>query len=161
MTEKNYLKKLRSLLHQVSLNIYPDQEEKTYTDIIKKYALIWIKIKEENGGSTQVRYRNSDAYIDLYNLIRRYNTSEEVIKRIYNEELIKIYLHRKNDSKQEPIVRRDNKGVRMGNGYGGNKNMTRYPKKNRPLHVWKKFYEMFPREAELDNWNGKTSTKMK
>ena len=147
------------MLHQVSLHIYPNQVEKTYFDIIKKHALIWLKIKED--GSNSVRYGSSYVYIDLYNIIRQYNISEDIIKQIYKEEQIKLSLHKKFDNKQEPIVRRDNKGVRIGMGFGGNRNMTRYPKKNRSLKVWKKFYEMFPREAELDNWNGKTSSKMK
>lgn len=117
------------MLHQVSLHIYPDSKEKTYFDIIKKYALIWSKIKEDNGGRTGVRYGSSDVYIDLYNIIRRYDISEDVIKKIYHEEQIKIALHRKFDNTQSTIVRRDNKGIRLGNGYGGNKNMTRYPKR--------------------------------
>ena len=40
-------------------------------------------------------------------------------------------------------------------------NSIRYPKKNRSLRTWKKFYAMFPKQAELDGWDGKTSTMKK
>jgi hypothetical protein len=40
-------------------------------------------------------------------------------------------------------------------------NKIRYPKKCRSLRTWKKFYEMFPRQAEIDGWDGKTSIRMK
>ena len=148
------------MLHQASLHIYPKSEEdNSYIGLIKKYAIRWMKLKDE--GVNGVKYQYCYVYIDLYNLIRQYNISEDVIKNIYNEEQIKIALHKKYSNTQTPITRRDNKGVFIGGGYGGNCNMIRYPKKNRPLKVWKTFYEMFPREAELYHWNGKTSSKMK
>jgi len=55
---------------------------------------------------------------------------------------------------------RDNKGVYVGSG-GGNKNKVRYPSKKRSKRTWKIFYEMFPRLAERDGWDGNTSKKMK
>lgn len=42
-----------------------------------------------------------------------------------------------------------------------NFNKIRYPKKARSKRTWKKFYEMFPKQAEIDGWDGKTSNKMK
>jgi len=150
MTEKKYLRKLRNMLSQINLHIYKDSDEKTYIDIIKKYAMKFIKMKEDNDNSG-LKYKLGKIYVDLYNIIKQYNTSEETIKQLYNEEQIKLVLHKRFDYKQNPIVRRDNKGVLIGMGFGGNKNMTRYPKKNRPLKVWKKFYEMFPIEAKKDN----------
>lgn len=55
---------------------------------------------------------------------------------------------------------RDNKGVYVGGG-GSNCNKIRYPKKTRSKRVWKIFYEMFPHLALIDNFNGKTSKRMK
>lgn len=40
-------------------------------------------------------------------------------------------------------------------------NKIRYPKKARSKRTWKKFYEMFPKQAVIDNWDGNTSDKMK
>ena len=70
--------------------------------------------------------------------------------------------------------KRDNKGqfvslsvyqepLRYNNGniYMCRYNKIRYPKKCRSLRTWKKFYEMFPRQAEIDEWDGKTSVRMK
>ena len=61
-----------------------------------------------------------------------------------------------------PRESRDNKGVYVGSGYSKyNANKVRYPSKKRSLRVWKTFYKMFPRLAEKDKWDGKTSIKMK
>lgn len=42
-----------------------------------------------------------------------------------------------------------------------NFNIIRYPKKARSKRTWKMFYEMFPAQAVIDNWDGNTSNKMK
>ena len=58
-------------------------------------------------------------------------------------------------------VNRDNKDdYNYGSG-GSNINSVRYPSKKRNKKVWKKFYKLFPRLAERDDWDGKTSKKMK
>jgi hypothetical protein len=56
--------------------------------------------------------------------------------------------------------RKDNKHIHVGSN-GGNKNKVRYPSKKRSRATWKRFYLLFPRLAEEDNWDGKTSDKMK
>ena len=55
---------------------------------------------------------------------------------------------------------RDNKDIPVGGG-GSNRCMIRYPSKKRNLYTWKKFYKLFPYAAERDEWDGKTSKKMK
>jgi hypothetical protein len=55
---------------------------------------------------------------------------------------------------------RDNKDIHVGGG-GSNQKKVRYPSKKRSLYTWKKFYKLFPILAERDNFNGKTSDKMK
>lgn len=72
------------------------------------------------------------------------------------------------------IETRDNKGqfvnyatyrtpTRYNNGNIDhcNFNKIRYPKKCRSKKTWKKFYEMFPAQAALDNWDGTTSDRMR
>lgn len=67
----------------------------------------------------------------------------------------------KNQYKLKPAKEgRDNKGVYVGTG-GDNWNKVRYPSKKRSKRVWKIFYQMFPRLAERDGWDGQTSKKMK
>lgn len=67
----------------------------------------------------------------------------------------------KNQYKLKPSKEgRDNKGVYVGTG-GDNWNKVRYPSKKRSKRVWKIFYQMFPRLAESDGWDGQTSKKMK
>jgi hypothetical protein len=63
--------------------------------------------------------------------------------------------------KLKPIKEgRDNKGVYVGGG-GSNRNKVRYPSKKRSKRTWKIFYQMFPKIAEKDGWDGNTSKKMR
>lgn len=98
--------------------------------------------------------------LEIADLIKRLALSEAEVAKI-------AYLSRKSKMLNESVYRlkpqkegRDNKGVYVGNG-GSNRNKVRYPKKNRSLRTWKIFYQMFPKKAEQDGWNGKTSNKMK
>jgi len=54
---------------------------------------------------------------------------------------------------------RDNKAIRVGIG-GSNQNKIRYPSKKRSRQIWKRFYTLFPKQAEIDNWDSKTSDRM-
>ena len=93
--------------------------------------------------------------------IRQHDIPEDVVLLVYiNSQNDKQNLHKKM-RKVEKIIKRDNKCIRNVGSLHSNKNTVRYPRKARPLHVWKKFYELFPAYAERDNWNGKTSDKMK
>jgi len=158
MTEKKYLKKLRNLLSQVYL--YSQHSiGKTNIEIIKETAIYWRLVREQNGTTGQ-NYNSSTIYIDLYDIILQYKIPGIIIDNIYKEEKIKISSPHTNFNSQSPIIRRDNKGIHIGN-CGSNCNKVRYPKKNRSLATWKKFYDMFLYYAEKDNWNGKTSNKMK
>ena len=70
-------------------------------------------------------------------------------------------ISRKNVYKLKPIKEgRDNKGVYVGGG-GSNRNKVRYPSKKRSKRTWKIFYQMFPKIAEKDGWDGNTSKKMR
>lgn len=55
---------------------------------------------------------------------------------------------------------RDNKDVLATGNHDGNWSSIRYPSKKRSLSTWRKFYNLFPRVAELDGWDGKTSKRM-
>ena len=69
-------------------------------------------------------------------------------------------ISRKNVYKLAPLKEgRDNKGVYVGNG-GSNRNKVRYPSKKRSKKTWKIFYQMFPKLAEQDGWDGNTSKRM-
>ena len=60
-----------------------------------------------------------------------------------------------NNIEQKPIRDKDN------NIYMCRFNSIRFPKKCRSKRTWKKFYEMFPRQAEIDGWDGKISKRIK
>jgi hypothetical protein len=77
---------------------------------------------------------------------------------------VRFYDARRKLKDQQNIMpkreRKDNKHIHVGSN-GGNKNKVRYPSKKRSRATWKRFYLLFPRLAEEDNWDGKTSDKMK
>lgn len=132
-----------------------------------KYLLYKLKILYYNTTPIE-RINEIMAWENLPNSIRKdatelkllldnTNISQEKINKL-NIETIKS----KNDYNlnQNPIIRRDNKGIYIG-GSGYNKNKVRYPSKKRSLKTWRMFYNMFPYCAKMDNWNGKISDKMK
>ena len=84
-------------------------------------------------------------------------TSEEIREKCYD-----YYFERKKEkvayNKSPQKEGRDNKGVKVGSGQRHG-NTIRYPKLNRSKRVWKIFYSMFPRRAEMDNWDGEKSDK--
>lgn len=45
--------------------------------------------------------------------------------------------------------------------YSGSSTRVRFPSLKRGRSTWKRFYTMFPRIAEEDNWDGKTSNRYK
>lgn len=61
-------------------------------------------------------------------------------------------------SKMPKLPKQDNKGHYHGSGSGGS-NRVRYPSTKRSKRVWRTFYEMFPRYAEIDGWDGEKSSR--
>ena len=102
-------------------------------------------------------YMKREELLELKRLLdTTFVTQQEMIKMSADTYSKKSTMNR---NFQKPILQRDNKGVRIGGG-GSNYFSVRYPSKKRSLRTWKIFYEMFPYEAEKDNWDGKTSDKM-
>ena len=98
---------------------------------------------------------------ELYRLTDELGIDEEMLKVICQ----KYYPHVKaieGQYKKKPVrVRQDNKRViNYGSGSPGH-STVRYPSKKRSRATWKRFYELFPRLAERDGWNGKESKRMK
>lgn len=113
--------------------------------VLKKY---WIE--KENA------IKNSIELIEVGELLGyTLDKIEYDRKYTYSEQLKRTNLYNESPQKEG----RDNKGVYVGSG-GSNKNKVRYPSKKRNKKTWKTFYEMFPRLAITDNWDGNTSDKM-
>ena len=109
---------------------------------------------------------------EIYGMIKSHKMTNMDIKEF--AKTIKNPRERWNAEMKKHKEKRDNKGqfvslsvyqepLRYNNGniYMCRHNKIRYPKKCRSLKTWKKFYEMFPRQAEIDGWDGKTSIRMK
>jgi hypothetical protein len=118
--------------------------------IMVRYYQKWKQIDIENGHER----------CEIYKLASELNISDNELLCMW----IQLYEARR---KQQDLLRgmpkperKDNKNIRVGSN-GGNKNKVRYPSKKRSRATWKKFYLLFPRLAEEDNWDGKTSDKMK
>lgn len=153
MTNKKKYRRLRYLIHKYDICPYLNLELIEYLD---------NKIQNLSG------FDNIDknvskirkAFIEIKKLTIELNISKEEYLKIAKEELRKksiIQEYLKINTLKET---RDNKGVYIGNG-GSNVNTVRYPKKNRSKRTWKIFYEMFPWKSKNDEYNGKTSKRMK
>ena len=143
------LRELRKLLHDLTLPSANTlaQRKMTYSDYIQR---------EANARSNGSRIGH------INDFIKKELISNPEIRLLVEEENQRLN-EKVNDreiARRATQVTKDNQGVYVGGG-GSNRNKIRYPKKNRSLRVWKKFYEMFPDQAELDGWDGKTSNKMK
>lgn len=105
----------------------------------------------------KVRYSNLKR---IFEISKELGLSDEEV-RLKWAEITNERTEQKNSYKGKPIPEgRDNKGIYVGNG-GSNGNKVRYPSKKRPKRTWKIFYQMFPRLAERDGWDGQTSKRMK
>lgn len=153
------LGKLRTLIHNEDILFQFVDMNQYIEHLNKKIAYLETHINEDKKCPKTVKERYF-ALKEIRNLIIDTNISVKELYEIYYDELRK-----KIDSKKSLEINnlketRDNKGVYVGGG-GFNVNMVRYPKKKRSLKVWKIFYTMFPDKAKKDNFDGKTSNKMK
>lgn len=95
--------------------------------------------------------------------IKELNLSNSELKEICKEMERKweLYAHPHRSSQPvHPNRARDNK-VHTTYGYSSTCSRVRFPSLKRGRSTWKRFYEMFPRIAEEDKWDGKTSTRYK
>lgn len=98
---------------------------------------------------------------EFYQLVDELGLDEEMLNLVVRKYYPKAK-SMKNEYKKKPkIERKDNKKViNWGSGSPGHSTI-RYPSKKRSRQTWKNFYKLFPHLAERDNWDGKTSNKMK
>jgi hypothetical protein len=97
--------------------------------------------------------------LKIYKLAEKLKMTDDEMNKLWLEITLKQHRNKfihKQKPKQE---RRDNKDVLVGSGNSWG-NTVRYPSKKRSLSTWKKFYKLFPRLAEADGFDGKTSSKM-
>ena len=118
--------------------------------IMVRFFENWKKIDIESGNERS----------EIFKLASELNIPDNELLCMW----VKLYDARRKLKDQQNIMpkreRKDNKHMCVGSN-GGNKNKVRYPSKKRSRATWKRFYELFPRLAEEDNWDGKTSDKMK
>lgn len=138
--------------------------------LIHKYDM-WYRFADLNFLDQQIAiYANNlddkkckeyyNAYTEIKNIILLLNISKEEYCKLAKDEYKKFLNTNKQLRVNNLKETRDNKGVYVGSG-GSNKNSVRYPKKNRSKKVWKIFYKMFPYRANIDGFDGETSSRMK
>ena len=154
MTQEKKLKKLNSLIHKHFNYISVDRIEKDF-DLIKY-------LDERIVSYSKWMDDKCDAYKKMKKFVIDLNVDKDEFLRMYTNALIKRYTKYealKLDRKAHKETR-DNKGVYVGSG-NSNANKIRYPKKSKSKKTWKMFYQMFPERALLDEYDGKTSKRMK
>lgn len=121
------------------------------------YAVTYKKIKPIEYFN---KHKDYIKHIEILNIVKKYNINDDELLELIlvSEQEYKDYrkLMKTNNCK----INRDNKtDFNFGSGFQGN--VIRYPKKNRSLKTWRNFYKLFPKRAEIDGFNGRTSKRMK
>lgn len=98
--------------------------------------------------------------LEIFQLAEDLGLDELELRKIWYSQRSIRYEREKEYRKKPQKEGRDNKDVYVGSS-GDNRNKIRYPSKKRSRSTWKKFYALFPRVAERDGWDGKSSKKMK
>lgn len=143
-----HLDKWTSVRHCNVMNVWPE----TVTSARQRMELLSASYGEKAAAqSWPARVLEADEIIQELKL-----TKDDVLRYIPKQKYGSSYTYR---AMPKP-PKQDNKQVHVGNG-GSNKNKIRYPKKARSRATWKRFYELFPHVAIKDNWDGKTSDRMK
>lgn len=132
---------------------------KLYTDIENLHVYVNFCIHETALQIAQFN-KNYEILLDLYKRGRELGITNSQLFEFGNN--IRWAKQKRHGAYlKSPILdKRDNKDLRVGTG-GSNKNKVRYPSKKRSIKTWKKFYKLFPELAEKDQFDGKSSLKMK
>lgn len=102
-------------------------------------------------------------WLDIFEQGRKLMLTRDVVCEIYRE-YRDIRHDREMEYSKTPLTeRRDNRKEKVINSRNDTWGQIayRYPKKKRSLRQWRNFYNHFPHLAERDNFNGKTSERMK
>jgi hypothetical protein len=164
MSNRELERELKYLMSQTNLPFAFRFGAKSFGETFSKFKSNKIsEIKDVLEG----KYRYSKYVKDSYtNLKRLFEIADELG---LNEEEIRLKWAEisKNRKAQVELYKRkptregrDNKGVYVGSGGSYKGNTIRYPGKKRSKRTWKIFYQMFPRLAKEDGWDGNTSKKM-
>lgn len=106
------------------------------------------------------KHPNYGNHVEILKIVKDNNISNDELFEFINVAEQEYEDFRKLMSTNNCKINRDNKtDYNYGGGFQGN--VIRYPRKNRSLKTWRNFYKLFPKRAELDCFNGKTSKRMK
>lgn len=148
--EKKIYRKICQLINEIISGHVPMGKSKTEVlELLSRYTdrsisdIIAKEVTVYDLANT-IKLSDADVY-SLYLKLRKESFDRDVPYRIKNH--------------MPKAVNRDNKEICNDKGGGSNRNKLRYPKKNRSKKTWSNFYKLFPWAAEIDGWDGKTSSR--
>lgn len=150
MSDRDKLRRLKHLMYKYYITVY-------YFNGWRKADIEAARQCKEAGEKISSHLAEK---IELYDLAKELNIPDNELCKMWVQIRKQKYERDRIYSQRPQKEGRDNKGVYVGSG-GSNKNSVRYPSKKRSKATWVKFYAMFPYYAEKDNWDGKTSDRMK
>lgn len=160
MNKDKQLRRLKVLVHKHNSTFTPsishvDRTRLNDENFLNEYFDKKISYLESwlNNPKSKIPY---EAFIEIKKIVNDLKISTEEYRKIADSEYLKRTINPQNTYKET----RDNKGVYVGSGES-NTDKIRYPSKNRSKRTWKIFYQMFPRAAKDDDFDGKTSKRMK
>lgn len=156
MTKKDKLRRLNFLMYKNYVNSLSFENSKKQILEIHNEYLKNDKLKSQR----KHHFKAISGFVEIFNLAKELKINDEELQQLWYTRRHQSNKNRDEYKKTPQKEGRDNKNVHVGGG-GSNRNKVRYPSKKRSLSTWKKFYKLFPRNAEEDGWDGKTSNRMK
>jgi hypothetical protein len=121
----------------------------------------FLESAKANGTNNGFAHKTMSELDEFYRLSDEFNLNEEQLNLLIRRNAVDVLKQKKEYEKKPIVERKDNKGsINYGNR-SGHPNPIRYPSKKRSRATWKRFYTLFPHLAEKDEWNGKSSKRMK
>lgn len=143
-------------LRRYHIGYYSNNILKDLTERLE-YSTKTIEILKEH--KSNLNKSSLESYYSLkamMRIIKNYNLSDAYLNKLVDRRSRRWEQPYKNGITR--TVYRDNKEI-PNKGSGGSGNYIRYPSKKRSLKTWTNFYTLFPWRAELDGWDGKTSSR--
>ena len=149
MKEEKKIRRLKNLIGVLGQNVWIHHRSDDFTILRDR-----LKLKEQGH-----HLQDHDLIKEIFDLVKDLGYDDKTLHGFWLKTMNERNVNKFHQT--PPRETRDNKKV-LNRGSGNRHGKTiRYPRQARSLATWRRFYELFPYAAEIDGWNGQTSSEYK